>query len=48
MYRETTNVEHEMYNYSGNNWSHRNGNKCLKKTFEAVPGRHSLYLEHRT
>ena len=23
MYRDTTNVEHEMCDYTGNNWSHR-------------------------
>jgi hypothetical protein len=22
MYRDTTNVEHEMYDYTGNGWSH--------------------------
>ena len=33
MYRDTTNVEHEMYDYTGNNWSHRNGNKRFKDKF---------------
>ena len=33
MYRDTTNVEHEMYDYTGNNWSHRNSNKSLKQKF---------------
>jgi hypothetical protein len=27
MYRDATNVEPEMYGYTGNNWSHRNSNK---------------------
>ena len=30
MYRDTANVEHEMCDYSGNIWSHRNGNKRFK------------------
>jgi len=29
-------VEHEMYDYTGNNWSHWNI-KVLKKNLEAVP-----------
>ena len=28
---DTTNVEHEMCDYTGNNWSHRNGNKRFKE-----------------
>ena len=31
MYRNTTNVEYEMYDFTGNNWSHRNSNKSFKK-----------------
>jgi hypothetical protein len=31
MYRDITNVEHEMHDYSGNNWSHRNSNKRFKE-----------------
>ena len=27
MYRDTANVEPEMYDHTGNNWSHRNGNR---------------------
>jgi len=34
--RDTTNEEHEMYDYAGNNWSQRNSNKNFKKNF----GRH--------
>jgi len=30
MYRDTANVEHEMYDYTGNNMSHRNSNKRFK------------------
>jgi flagellar basal body rod protein FlgB len=33
MYRDTVNVEHEMYDYAGNNWSHRNNNKRFKQKF---------------
>jgi len=31
MHRDTTNVEHEMYDYTGNNWSHWNSNEKLKE-----------------
>jgi hypothetical protein len=27
------NVEHEMCNYTGNNWSHRNSNQSFKEKF---------------
>ena len=27
MYRDKTNVEHKMYDYTYNNWNHRNGKK---------------------
>jgi hypothetical protein len=27
MYGDATNVEHEMYEYTCNNWSHQNSNK---------------------
>ena len=33
MYRDTTNVELEMYDYTGNNWSHWNSNKRFKDKF---------------
>jgi hypothetical protein len=42
MYRGTTNVEREMYGYTGNNWSHRNSKKGLKKNLEAIPGKRSI------
>jgi len=35
MYRDTTNVEPEMYDYTNNNWSHWNN-------LEAVPGKQSI------
>jgi len=31
MYRYTTNVEHEMYDRTGNNWSHRSSNKLERR-----------------
>ena len=44
MYRDTTNVEPEMYNYTSNNRSHWNSNEklkekfgsCTRKTFERL------------
>jgi len=32
-YRATTNMEPEMYEYTSNNWSHRNSNEKLKEKF---------------
>ena len=42
MYRDTTNVEPEMYDYTSNNWSHWNSNEkpqekfgsCTRETFD--------------
>ena len=33
MYRDTMNVEPEMYGYTNNNWSHWNSNEKLKEKF---------------
>jgi hypothetical protein len=33
MYRDISNVEHEMYDYTASNWSHRNSNKRFKEKF---------------
>jgi hypothetical protein len=33
MYRDTMNVEHEMYDYTSSNWSYRNSNKRFKEKF---------------
>jgi hypothetical protein len=33
MYRDTTNVEPEMYDYASNIWSHWNSNEKLKEKF---------------
>ena len=35
MYRNTENVEHEMYDYTINKWSHRNNNKRFKEKSES-------------
>ena len=32
-YRDTTNEEPEMYDYTSNNWSHWNSNEKLKEKF---------------
>jgi len=42
MYRDTKNVEHEMHDITGNNWSHRNSNKRLTKNLEGIPREHSI------
>ena len=41
MYRDTPNVEYQMY-ATGNNWSHRYSIKGLTKNLEAIPGKHSI------
>ena len=33
MYRDITNVEPEMYDYTNNNWSHWNSNEKIKEKF---------------
>jgi len=35
MYRDTTNVEPEMYDCTSNNWSHWNSNEKLKEKFRS-------------
>jgi hypothetical protein len=39
IHRDKTNVEPEMYDYTGNNWSHWNGNEKLKETFGSCTGK---------
>ena len=41
-YRDTKNVEHEMCDHTGNNLSHRNGNRSLKNNLEEESGNHSI------
>ena len=42
MYRDKTNVEHEIYDYIGENWSHRNSDKRFKENAGATPRIHSI------
>jgi hypothetical protein len=42
MYSDTTNVEHEMCDNTGNGWSRRNSNRRFKNVWEVVPGKHSI------
>ena len=42
MYRDTTSVVPEMYDYTSNNWSHWNSNEKVRKNLEAVPGQHLI------
>jgi hypothetical protein len=42
MHKGATNVEHEMYEYTGPNWSHWNSDKKFKENLEAKPGKHSI------
>ena len=54
MYRDTANVEPEMYGCTGNNWSHCDSNEKLKEKFGNCTGKkfdkthykRQLYLEH--
>jgi hypothetical protein len=39
MYRDTTNVEPEMYDYTSNKWSHWNSNEKLKEKFGSRTGK---------
>jgi hypothetical protein len=39
MYRDTMNVEHEMYDYTCGNWSDRNSNKTFKEKFRSHTGK---------
>jgi hypothetical protein len=56
MYRDTTNVELEVYDFTSNNWSHWNSNEklqekfgsCTRKTFERFTYKRQLYLELHT
>jgi hypothetical protein len=39
MYRDTTNVVHEMYDYTGKNWIQWNSNKRFKEKFGSHAGK---------
>jgi hypothetical protein len=42
VYKDTTHMEQEMYDYTSNNWSHQNSNKRFKENLEAIPEKHSI------
>jgi protein required for attachment to host cells len=42
IYTDTTHMEQEMYDYTSNNWSHRNSNKRFKENLEPIPEKHSI------
>jgi len=46
-YRDAMNVEHEMYDYNGNDWSHRNSNRRFKK-LEALRIKYSVESRQQT
>jgi hypothetical protein len=46
MYRCTTNVGPEMYDYTGNNWSHWNSNENLKEKFGRFDYYYYYYYYH--
>jgi hypothetical protein len=55
MYRDTTNVEPEMYGCTGNSWSHWNSKEKLKEPFGSCTGKtfdrfskKTAVLEHHT
>jgi len=48
MYRDTTNVEPEMYDCTSNNWSHWNSNEKLRKNLETVSEKHSICSLQKT
>jgi hypothetical protein len=39
MYRDTTNVEPEMYDYTNSNWSQQNGSESFEETFGSRTGK---------
>jgi len=48
MYRDATNVEPEMYDYTSNNWNQWNSNEKLKEKFGSLPEKHSIDLLQKT
>jgi len=40
MFRDTTNVEYEMYDCTSNNWSQGSVTKDIKKNLEAIQGKY--------
>jgi hypothetical protein len=48
MYRDTTNMEPEMYDYTGNNWSTGIATECLRENLETIPRKHSILSLQKT
>jgi len=48
MYRDTTNVEPEMYDCTTNNWTHWNSNEKLKKKFGSRTTKRSIDSQQKT
>jgi len=48
LYRDTRNVEPEIYDNNSNNWSHWNSNEKLKENLAAVSEKHSIDLLQKT
>jgi hypothetical protein len=48
MYRGTTDVEHEMCGYIGNNCSHQNSDKRFKEKYGSHTGKESVDSLHKT
>jgi hypothetical protein len=42
MHSGKTNVQYEIYEYTGTNWSHWNTDKGLKKNLETIPGKYAI------
>ena len=43
MYRVLRSVEHRMYDYTGNNWRYRNGNRLFKE-MKSMPETFSRFI----
>ena len=48
MFRDTTNVEYEMYDCTSNNWSQGSVTKDIKKNLEAIQGKYWIDSLQRT
>ena len=44
MYRDKTNVEHEMYDSAANDWGQRKSDKRPKQKFGSHTGKHNRYI----
>jgi hypothetical protein len=48
MHSGKTNVEYEICEYTGTNWSHCNTDKGLKKNLETMPGKYAIVSFQKT